>query len=58
MMEYKDVGSSSPARTPKLKLAAEEPLTGECWIPVKKLYPTSKGKGETPERWQEGQNCI
>ena len=23
-------------RTPKLKLVAEQPLTGECWIPPKK----------------------
>ena len=26
---------SSSARTPKLQLAAEQPLTGECWIPPK-----------------------
>ena len=28
-MEQKDVHSSSPARTPKLQLAAEQLLTGE-----------------------------
>ena len=28
-----DVHSSSPARTPKLQLAAEQPSTGECWVP-------------------------
>ena len=46
----KDV-CSSPARTPKLQLAAEEPLTGERWISAKKRYPTSKGKAEAPVRW-------
>ena len=28
---------SSPERTPKLQLAAEEPSTSECWIPPKKI---------------------
>ena len=27
---YKDMHLSSPARTPKLQLAAEQPLTGQC----------------------------
>ena len=40
--------SSSPVRTLKLQLAAEQPLTGECWIPPKKKIPMSKGKGEAP----------
>ena len=26
--------SASPARTPKLQLTAEQPSTGECWIPT------------------------
>ena len=39
MAEQKDVCSSSPARTPKLQLTAEQPLTGECWIPPKKAKP-------------------
>ena len=26
--------------------------------PTKKRYPTSKGKGEAPARWQQGQNRI
>ena len=47
----KDMGSSSPVRTPKLKLAAEQPSTGECWNPPKKKYPMTKGKGETTTRW-------
>ena len=45
MVEENDVHSSS-ARTPKLQLAAEQPLTGECWIPPKKdtAYPRAKEK--------------
>ena len=50
-MEFKDMGSSSPVRTPKSQLDAEQPLTGECGIPPKKRYPMSKGKGEAPIRW-------
>ena len=37
MVEWKDVHSSPLVRTPKLQLAAEQPLTGECWIPPKKI---------------------
>ena len=51
MAEQKDVRLSSPARTPKLQLTAEQPLTGECWISPKIDTPTSKGKGEAPTRW-------
>jgi len=38
--------SSSPLRTPKLQLAADQPLTGECWIPPKKdtHHPRAKEK--------------
>ena len=36
MAEQKDVRLSSPARTPKLQLTAEQPLTGECWFPPQK----------------------
>ena len=49
MAEQKDVCASSPVRTPKLQLAAEESLTGEYWIPPKKDTPV-KGKGEAPIR--------
>ena len=49
MVEYKDVSSSSPVRTPKLQLTAEEPLTGEGWIPPKNM-PMAKGKGEASAR--------
>ena len=33
MAKYKDVYSSSPARTPKLQFTAEQLSTGEFWIP-------------------------
>ena len=40
---------SSPARTPKLQLTAEQLLTGECWIPPKKGSPHLKAK-ESPQQ--------
>ena len=41
--------SSSPVRTSKLKLAAEQPSTGECWIPPKKGTPHLKVKDKPQE---------
>ena len=41
--------SSSPARTSKLQLAAEQPSTGECWIPPKKDTPHPRAK-EKPQK--------
>ena len=49
MAEYKDVRSSSPAKTPKLQLAAEQLSTGECWILLKKDTPRSRAK-EKPQQ--------
>ena len=40
MVELKEVHSSSPAKTPKLQLIAEQLSTGECWI-----------QGEAQARW-------
>ena len=51
MAAKKEVRSSSPVRTPKLQLAAEQPLREGCWVPPKKRYPKCQGKGETPARW-------
>ena len=42
--------SSSPARTPKLQLAAEQPLTGECWIPPKKKIPHTQWQRRSPSK--------
>ena len=48
-MAEKDVCSSSPVRTPKLQLTAEQPLTGKCWIPPKKDTPCPRAK-EKPQQ--------
>ena len=48
-MPEKDVCSSSPVRTPKLQLTAEQPLTGECWIPPRKDTPCPRAK-EKPQQ--------
>ena len=41
--------SFSPVRIPKLQLAAEQPSTGECWIPPKKDAPCQRAK-EKPQQ--------
>ena len=43
-MDVEDVHSSSPASTPKLQLAAEQPWTGECWIPPERDTPHPMAK--------------
>ena len=40
---------SSPPRNPQLQLAAEQPSTGECWIPPKKDTPRPRAK-EKPQQ--------
>ena len=45
--------SSSPARTPKLQLAAEQPLTGECWISPKTI-PHIQGQTRSPSKMVGG----
>ena len=47
--EWKDVRSSSPARTRKLQLAAEQPLTGERRIPSREGAPHPRAK-EKPQQ--------
>ena len=47
MAEWKDVHSSSPVRTPKLQLTAEQ-STGECWIKKKKKMPHVQGQIRSP----------
>ena len=46
MEGWKDICSSSPVRTPKLQLTAEQLLTGKYWIPPTKdtLHPRVKEK--------------
>ena len=45
--------SSSPVRTPKLQLTAEQPWTGECWIPPKKI-PHIQGQRRSPNKMAGG----
>ena len=54
MVEEKDVSSSSPVRTPKLQLTAEQPSKGECWVPPKKDTLHSRAK-EKPQQdgWKD-----
>jgi len=49
MADWKDVGLSSPARTPKLQPTAEQPSAGKCWIPRKKDTPHPRAK-EKPQQ--------
>ena len=43
--EVEDVLSSSPVRTQKLQLTDEQPLTGECWMPPKKIQVQGQRRG-------------
>ena len=58
MAEQKYSHSSSLVRIPKSQLAAEQPLTRECWDPPKKDLPMSTVKGEATTRWQERHNQL
>ena len=48
------VCSSSPARTPKLQLTAEQPLAGECWILPKKEIPCPRAKRQPQKDGRRG----
>ena len=43
--------------TPKLQLIAEQPLTGECWIPPKKI-PHIQGQRKSPNKAVGRQNHV
>ena len=45
---------SSLARTPKLQLAAEQLLTGECWISPKKMSHVQRQR-KSPNKMAEGE---
>ena len=49
MAEKNDVCSSSPVRTPKLQLTAEQPSTGECWVHQKEI-PHVQGQRRSPSK--------
>ena len=55
MEEEKDVPSSSPRRSPKLQLGAEQPPTGECWIPPKKDIPRPRAKEKPKQDSRRGE---
>ena len=46
---------SSPVRTPKLQLTAEQPSTGECWIPPKKDTPRPRAKEKPQQDCRRGE---
>ena len=50
--------ASLPARSPKLQLAAERPLRGECWNPPKKDTPHPKTKKKSQQDSRRGTIMI
>ena len=44
-----------PVRAPKLQLAAEQPSTGECWIPPKKDTPRLRSKKKPQKDGRRGE---
>ena len=54
----KDAEFSSPARTPKLQLAAEQPSTGECWTPPKKDTPHPRAKEKPQQDSRRGEIAL
>ena len=54
-MAEKDVCSSSPVKTPKLQLTAEQPSIGERWIPPKKDTPHPRAKEKPLQDGRRGE---
>ena len=50
--------SSSPGRTPKLQLSAEQPSTGECWIPPEKDIPHPRPRRSQGEDGRRGEIAL
>ena len=50
--------SFSPARTPKLQLAAEQQSTGECWIPPEKDTPSPRAKEKPQQDGRRGKTVF
>ena len=55
MAEQKGMCSSSPARTPKLQLTTEQPLTRECWILPEKDTPPPGAKEKPQHDYRMGE---
>ena len=52
------MSSSSAARTPKLQLAVQQLLTGECWIPPKRDTPCLRANAKPQQDgWRGGIAC-
>ena len=50
--------SSSPVRPPKLQLTAEQPSTGQCWIPPEK-EPCVQVQRRSPNKMVGGaKSCL
>ena len=47
--------SSSPGRSPKLQLGAEQLSTRECWIPPKKDTPRPRAKEKPNQDSRRGE---
>ena len=47
--------STSPERTAKLQLAAEQPLTAECWITPKKDTLRARAKEKPQQDGRRGE---
>jgi len=58
MAKKRDVHSFSPARTPELKLDAEQPSTGKCWIPPEKDTSHPRAKEKLQQDSRRGENPI
>ena len=54
MADLKDIRSTSPARTPKVQLAAEQLSIGECQIPLKKDTPCQSAKKNPQQDGRRG----
>ena len=50
--------SSSPVKTSKLQLSAEQPSTGEYWIPPKKDNPPPKTKKKPQQDGRRGETVF
>ena len=50
--------SSSPMRTPKLQLTAEQSTTGEWWIISKKDTPRPRAKKKTQQDSRRGKTAF
>ena len=50
--------SSSPLRAPKLLLASEQPSTGECWIPPKRIPHVQEQRGSLSNMVGGGKSVL